>query len=102
SNCQAIPGTPFIEDPANPGQNLATRTPACTGNASDYNNLAQFERIRAFRPRMALGLQVRYRPLVVTGTIHWDLKTPESADSAAGAIGAPRQWNVAVSAGLRY
>lgn len=101
SSCGAIPGTPFIPDPANPASNLVSSSPACTGSPADYGNLAQFERIRAFRPRMALGFQLRYRPLVVGATLHWDLKAPDAADSAA-ADGAPRQWNVAVSAGLRY
>lgn len=101
SECVAIPGTPFVPDPADPNRNIATRTPACTGGTSDYGNLGQFERIRAFRPRMALGFQLRYRPLVVGATMHWDLKAPEAADAAA-ATGAPRQWNVAISAGLRY
>jgi len=102
SECVAIPGTPFVPDPSNPNSNLATSSPACTGDITEYRNVTQFERIRAFRPRMALGFQIRYRPLVVGATMHWDLKTPESADAAAGALGAPRQWNVALSAGLRY
>lgn len=91
ATCGAVPGPPPVG---------ADSTIRCTESASGYGDQAQFPRIRAFRPRMLLGFQLRYRPLVVSATLHWDLRNPdENADAARGA---PRQWNVAVSAGLRY
>ncbi|MBO6937358.1 MAG: hypothetical protein JJ863_20465 [Deltaproteobacteria bacterium] len=73
----------------------------CTGDGSDLENNRSFNELRAFRSRLAVGLNGRYRYLNLGLTFHIDLRNPSSADADVP-DGVASQWDVTASIGARY
>lgn len=89
--------------PAQPPQ-MANSNILCTngpGSEQDLNNNAVFNDVRAFRARMSIGAEIRYRVFTLNAAIHWDLKAPGDIDADVP-DDLPRQWDFAVGLGATY
>lgn len=73
----------------------------CGGDPSDLENNRSFAELRAFRSRLAFGLNGRYRYLHLGLTFHVDLRNPSSADADVP-DGVQSQWDLTASIGARY
>ncbi len=73
----------------------------CNGQSQDLGNNRVFDDVRAFRARMAIGAEFRYRLLTLSAVIHWDLIKPSEADSAMPSD-LPRQWDFSFGIGTTY
>lgn len=73
----------------------------CTGSTQDLGNNQVFNDVRAFRARMSIGAEIRYRAFTFNTAIHWDLKAPGDIDADVP-DDLPRQWDFAVGVGATY
>ena len=83
---------------------MSTSNVVCTngpGSERDLNNNVVFNDVRAFRARMSIGAEIRYRVFTLNAAIHWDLKAPGEIDPDVP-DDLPRQWDFAVGLGATY
>lgn len=93
AECMPDAGPPMMGDGS---------TIRCTGgSAQDFGNDALFTDIRAFRARMSLGFQLRYRIFTTLLSLQWDLRSPGSTDDAIPQD-LPRQWTLNIGVGATY
>lgn len=93
--CGVAPGQPQVGDRSNI---------QCTGGAGstqDLGNNQVFNDVRAFRARMSIGAELRYRVFTFNAAIHWDLKAPGDIDADVP-DDLPRQWDFSVGLGATY
>ncbi|MEM6957902.1 MAG: hypothetical protein AAF645_19555 [Myxococcota bacterium] len=72
-----------------------------TGPLVDFENDQVFDDVRAFRGRLAVGMEIRYRVFTLAATFHWDLRAPGDIDSAIP-DDIPRQWDLSIAVGATY
>ncbi len=94
--CAPAPGWP---DPMMPP---ASSTFSCTGSNQDYGNYGLFDKLRQFRARMMVGMEIRYRIFAVNFGMHWDLRNPEDFDDDVAGLDLQRQWNFSFGFGLHH
>lgn len=99
AECMPAAGPPVYRDPPDMSD---TSTIRCTGgSAQDFGNDALFTDIRAFRARMSLGVQIRYRIFTTLLSFQWDVRSPGSTDDAVPQD-LPRQWTLNIGVGATY
>ena len=81
--------------------------PICDGGThQDLNNNSVFDPVRLKRQRALIGVNLRHELLIVGAQINWDLLTPEGAQTnptdKADLRGTPRQWTLALEAGIQF
>ncbi|MFT5357053.1 MAG: hypothetical protein ACI9KE_004283, partial [Polyangiales bacterium] len=92
AECGVSPQQP----PDNAGSNIQ-----CARSTQDLGNNVVFNDVRAFRARMSIGAEIRYRVFTLNAAIHWDLKAPGDIDADVP-DDLPRQWDFAVGLGATY
>jgi hypothetical protein len=80
----------------------ASSTFSCTGSNQDYGHYGLFDKLRQFRARMMVGMEIRYRIFAVNFGMHWDMRRPESFDDDLAGLDLQRQWNFAFGFGLHH
>lgn len=98
AECAPVAGPPPA--PA-PGEPPAGSSIQCTGSGQDFSNNGLFPDVRAFRARMSLGFQLRYRIFTLLTSFQWDLRRPSDSDDAIP-TGTPRQWTLNIGLGATY
>ncbi len=73
----------------------------CNGSVQDLGNSVVFEDVRAFRARMVIGAELRFRVFTFSAAIHWDLRAPGEIDADVP-DDLPRQWDFSVGLGATY
>ena len=94
--CRPGAGWPEPMDPP------ASSTFTCTGSAQDFGNYGLFGKVRGFRARMVIGMEIRYRLFAVNFGMHWDLRRPEDFDDDFAGLDLARQWNFSFGLGLHH
>ena len=90
---------------------------SCDGDIADFANNAVFEPVRTVRAQLNIGLQARYRQVVMRASFGYDMIAPETPRrSGSGSQGDPptaemamegwealqRQWTLNLGVGFGY
>lgn len=74
----------------------------CTsGTSSDFENHHVFPEVRSVRVRIALGAELTYQRLTLSGTFHFDVAPPNDYDEDISED-VPRQWSLALGSGVNF